>query len=551
MKKNIFIFSFFCLFMLIPARVLASTDLSVELSEGTAFTNINSNITEYNVTIFGGTFSITSVITTNATVTYSPSQSINIGYGETKPIIITVTDNTTGEKKDYTINATRIDNRSEDNTLKVLTIDNTDIKFNGSTSYSATVKNEVKEVKINATPAGANVVVEGTGIKELKEGINTFEVVVSAKNNNKKTYTVNITREKAEIKKTTEPNPKQETTNLSGNNYLKSLTIDKISDFKFSKDIIDYNIGVSNDVKAIKINYEPEDEKATVVVTGNTKLSVGENKIIVAVTAPNKEIRRYTLSITQEKKEEVIDNETQAILDALDKDDTIITIKGKLNSKNTKIDSRIIEKLKETKKILVYEINNSAGGLLYSATFKGSNITNKITSLNYGLTFTSKNKEKIEKLTNGYSILDLNFTHSGELPKDTDFKIYVGNRYNNEKLIYLYKYNEEKNKLELVQSNIKSINEYVTLSLDHCSEYVLSNEKITYTNNAIIVILIITFLILLIFGLIYAIIRKKNKNNTDGFGLQLQDDINVFNPLVDNNVENTPKEEEVEIVDLD
>ena len=61
-------------------------------------------------------------------------------------------------------------------------------------SYSLEVPNEVESITINATKDDSSATVSGDGVKELTEGLNKFEIVVTAEKGNKKTYTVDVTR---------------------------------------------------------------------------------------------------------------------------------------------------------------------------------------------------------------------------------------------------------------------------------------------------------------------------------------------------------------------
>ena len=61
-------------------------------------------------------------------------------------------------------------------------------------NYEVEVENEVEQVTIEATKNDANASVSGTGEKELVEGANKFEIVVTAQKGNSLTYTVTVTR---------------------------------------------------------------------------------------------------------------------------------------------------------------------------------------------------------------------------------------------------------------------------------------------------------------------------------------------------------------------
>lgn len=70
-----------------------------------------------------------------------------------------------------------------------------DPEFNKETKeYNVEVENDVEKVTINASKEDANASVSGTGEKELQEGINKFEIVVTAQKGNSLTYVVNVTR---------------------------------------------------------------------------------------------------------------------------------------------------------------------------------------------------------------------------------------------------------------------------------------------------------------------------------------------------------------------
>ena len=60
--------------------------------------------------------------------------------------------------------------------------------------YNLEVENAVEKVTIKASKADRAANVNGDGEKELTEGLNKFEIVVTAEKGNKKTYVVNITR---------------------------------------------------------------------------------------------------------------------------------------------------------------------------------------------------------------------------------------------------------------------------------------------------------------------------------------------------------------------
>lgn len=82
---------------------------------------------------------------------------------------------------------------SSNNNLKKLEVEGTKIDFNKDTlEYSIEVENNVKSVKINAISEDEKAKVTGNGDREVVEGNNKLEVVVTAENGNTKTYIINV-----------------------------------------------------------------------------------------------------------------------------------------------------------------------------------------------------------------------------------------------------------------------------------------------------------------------------------------------------------------------
>lgn len=64
--------------------------------------------------------------------------------------------------------------------------------FNKDTlEYTLELENDVKSIKVNATVADKKATVTGTGTREVSEGENKIEIVVTAENGNRKIYVIN------------------------------------------------------------------------------------------------------------------------------------------------------------------------------------------------------------------------------------------------------------------------------------------------------------------------------------------------------------------------
>lgn len=65
--------------------------------------------------------------------------------------------------------------------------------------YNVEVLNDLDTITINATKEDEKSTIEGTGEYELNVGLNEFKLIVTAEDNSKKEYVINITRKEPEI----------------------------------------------------------------------------------------------------------------------------------------------------------------------------------------------------------------------------------------------------------------------------------------------------------------------------------------------------------------
>lgn len=78
---------------------------------------------------------------------------------------------------------------------------------------------------------------------------------------------------------------------------------------KFSRQVRKYKMEVAPNISQVAVNAAPADEKATVSITGNTKLKDGKNTIKITVTAPSGD-QAVTKIVVTKKQPEAIKEET-------------------------------------------------------------------------------------------------------------------------------------------------------------------------------------------------------------------------------------------------
>jgi len=145
------------------------------------------------------------------------------------------------------------------------------------TQYEVSVPNSVKSVGVYAKAKDSKATISGTGNVELKEGKNTEEVVVTAEDGTKKTYTIVITRlkegEKLEKKGSSE---KASLKNLSVSGF--NLTPD------FKEDVLEYTVSFEGEQTSLDITAETNKSSDLVEIIGNDNLIDGENTITILVS---------------------------------------------------------------------------------------------------------------------------------------------------------------------------------------------------------------------------------------------------------------------------
>lgn len=175
--------------------------------------------------------------------------------------------------------------------------------FNANkTSYSTEVPNNVESIEIYANKGQSGQTISGTGKKTLKEGANTFNVVVTAEDGKtKKPYTITVTR-KAKDNNSTENATNNETTNEiteevteTEDSAKPSFGLTKLSisglelQPQFQTDIYEYKIDLKEDLDKLDIDAVATQENANIEISGNENLQEGENIITILVKGENED----------------------------------------------------------------------------------------------------------------------------------------------------------------------------------------------------------------------------------------------------------------------
>ena len=296
---------------------------ALNISKGTLSPAFDKDTTEYTVDVDNDVDSLTISATPNdskASITGDGNKSLSVGANRLE-VKVVAEDGTTS--RSYIINVNRksssdeggetnpggegetpdptpVDTRSSDNTLKSLSVSKGNLYpafDSASTTYSIEVDNDVTSIDVSAIANDEKADVSISGNTNLREGMNTITIKVTAENESVKTYTINVNRKKSDNTKATE-------TTKSSNNLLSSLLVgDGTLKPDFDPNTVDYAVTVGNDVNTLDLKAIAQDNKANVSISGNENLTVGKNTITITVTAENGAQRVYTVNVTKIDKD--------------------------------------------------------------------------------------------------------------------------------------------------------------------------------------------------------------------------------------------------------
>ena len=180
----------------------------------------------------------------------------------------------------------------------------------GTTKYNVTVENNVESVEVYAKAQDSKAKVSGTGIKKLNEGNNALNVVVTAEDGTKKTYTINVTRKTAEESKEAEEENNKEEEKQENKLGLSELNIEGVElSPSFSLNTYEYVAKYIGEETKLNITTKASDDNAKVEIVGNEELKEGENLINILVTDSKGE-NTVTYQITLNKS--LVDKEAIA-----------------------------------------------------------------------------------------------------------------------------------------------------------------------------------------------------------------------------------------------
>ena len=180
----------------------------------------------------------------------------------------------------------------------------------------------------------------------------------------------------------------------------------------------------------------------------------------------------FTCSLLLKAKDQLITNPTDnnEIISAIENEQNVIL---DMKEETSVISNNVFEKLSEKEQVeLKVETTNAVWK------FNSDGIKNKDIELNP--TVTVSDTRFSDMPTGGVEDgIFIKFEHEGKLPGKAEIELDVAdcNKYEEGKTIYLYYFDSEKNTYKYIRTT-KSQNNKIKITLEHCSEYVITEEML-------------------------------------------------------------------------
>lgn len=190
----------------------------------------------------------------------------------------------------------------------VATVSSSSVWVDGTTTVTITAKangtanivvmtQDVSDVDLNDVKGSKSVTVT-VSTKQTSTSNNTSSAKPNTTTSSKPSSSNASTSNKVNNKTNTQTSVQS---TLSNNAYLKEFRVDIPGITPdFNKNTFNYALTVEESVNNLSVTAVPEDSKASVSISGNTNLNLGENTINVKVTAEDKKtIKTYTINVTK------------------------------------------------------------------------------------------------------------------------------------------------------------------------------------------------------------------------------------------------------------
>lgn len=418
------------------------------------------NITVTSAAAMDGSVSFMQV-TLRAKEAFAIGDTASISLSEVSVILVQSENIISGSSAGKTITAAAP--KSDNNYLKNLYTNSGSIDFDRNTfQYALTVDHSVDRIRIVAIKEDPDATVKEDAMYDLRVYQNVINIVVTAQNGSKRTYTINVIRRDSF----------GNTSLLSSNTELKSLSVEGYS-LAFSPSVLEYRLTVGNIVDNVLVLAQAVDDRSSVIIDNVSLLQLGENRIQVTVVAPNGQSRIYTIfvvrsleapQVTLTELEDIIYQTTATVIPVILEDEYILS-------------AEVLDKVRKATKILDIQKQDDQGKLLYRWTIDGRSLTAK-NDLDLRLRLNYSQLRNLDDLFGESRYWNVYIVHQGEIPVGTIVKVYIGGIFPDLSTLNLYHSDPAADTLILNSQSVRMDGGYVEFEVLSGGEYILSDALI-------------------------------------------------------------------------
>lgn len=246
-----------------------------------------------------GTIKVTANKEGTATVTIAPDEEFGVSDSNGLVSLSPKTDTVIVKAKESDNNSTGGSDDNNDDKTETPSMSFTSVNETVYATDSVNVRSSpsTSGTRIGSLSEGDSVTRTGIGDgwSRIKYEGQTAYVSSSYLDTTKPKTTENDKKNEEDDKKNEDDNE-----NKSNAKQLSSLTVDQYKlEPDFNPDITEYSLTVGRDVENLVIEAVASDEKATVEITGNNGLLLGENTVNIKVTAEDGTVRTYKINVTK------------------------------------------------------------------------------------------------------------------------------------------------------------------------------------------------------------------------------------------------------------
>lgn len=157
---------------------------------------------------------------------------------------------------------------------------------------------------------------------------------------------------------------------------------------------------------------------------------------------------------------------------------------------------------------VTFEKKDEADNVLYSWSFDGQRVTAPA-DIDMTVRVSQLGTAELQKVTNGKTALYLAFSHEGPLPGAATVYLRVNDVFANGTKLNLYYFDEQSGEVQLQAKEIVVKNGYVSISLQHCSQYILTEGSLDSGGGMTLIWGVIAAVVVVLLAIVLLVVKTK------------------------------------------